>query len=191
MGKLIFNGISKKIFLSACNYYGASLRVSVLDDDANEFLAENVPMTEIVEPVTAFDTTVTTVANKGEKVVTVNKVTGLSKSDRIRVVNEVYRVVDIDIVGKNITLHTGLLEDIPVDGVIERVGNMGIFKIQLAVTRNGYFVIQAKDTKFGLQHSESLTVKENSIETLLEYTNVEINENERVIRETSSYTIII
>ena len=192
MGNIIKNGVSKKVFFSAANYYGANLKVDVLNDDDSTYIVNKVPMTEISEPVDAYSGTTSGAAVKDVKVIVLTDVTGLIASDRVSIGNEIYRITAVNAATNEITLHRGLVADVADGTAVDRVGNMGIYKINLFVTvPEGAFIIQAKDTKYGLQLSDSITVKDNSLEDLFEITNSEINENERVIRETSSYTIII
>jgi len=191
MGNVIINGEEKKIFFSAANYYGANMKVDVLDDDLNEFIVNGVPMVELIEPITAFNTTVVGAHAKDTKVVILTDVSGLTASDRININGEIYRIVSVDIGAVSITLHRGLIGAVADTSSVVKVGNMGIFKIRLIVTRNGYFVIQAKDTKFGIQKSDSITVKDVSLESMFTFTNNSISNNERIIKETSSWSIII
>jgi len=189
MGNVIIKGKEEKIFFSAANYYGADMKVDVFDDDLGEFIHNGVPMTEMVEPVTDFSGTIVGDTDKDTKVVVLNTTTGLSASDRISIGTGIYRVTGID--GTSVTLHRGLEANITDSTAVERVGNMGIFRIRLIVTKNGDFVIQAKDSKFGIQRSDSVSIKDQSLEDMFEFTNTEINENERIIKETSSFSIII
>lgn len=188
---IVYKGKSKKIFFSASNYYGADLKASVLDDDAGEFLVTAVPMIELIEPIAPNSTTTVGVNEKDSTLISVDSVNGFIKSDRVSIGGSIYRIINIDTVNNRLTLHIGLREDVIENTDVIRVGNMGIYKIHLVLTRNGYFVIQAKDTVYGIQRSDSITVKEESLEDLVSLTNIEINENERIIRETSSFTIII
>jgi len=191
MSGVIYKGKLKKVFVSANNYYGSDLKADILDDDIGEFLAYNVPMTELVEPVNEFATTIVSNTTAGIKVTTLTSLGDLIKSDRIKIVNEIYRVIDIDVTTKNVTLHRPLTTPLTAGDIVTKVGNMGTFKINLLLTKNGYFVLQAKDSKFGIQRSIGITVKETSLEDLIELTNTEINENERIIRDSSRmYTII-
>jgi len=191
MSDVILSGINEKIFFKAPNYYGANIKVGVFDDNTGEYIVESVPMTEIIEPVA--DVTVTTDGEfaKGDKVITVDNADDLYKSNRVEIDGEVYRIVDIDKTEKTITLHKGLIEDSENGNDVELVGNMAIYRIMLLVTRPGIFIIQAKSLKYGLQYSDSITVKEDSLEDMFKTTTAEINENERIIKETSGFQIII
>lgn len=191
MGNVIIKGTTKKVFVSATNYYGANLTVDVFDDDANTFLANAVPMTELVEPVTTATATTTVDIVSGDKVITVDDVSGVAVTDRIQLGSDVYKIIAKDVSVNTLTLHRAIDANVVTGATVTKVGNMGIFKINLFITKNGYFVIQAKDTKFGIHKSDSITVKDQSLEELFDITNKEINQNERVIRETSSFTILI
>jgi len=191
MGNVIIKGTEETIFFSAANYYGANMKVDVFDDEQDEFIVNNVPMTELVEPITAFDTTVVGDTATDTKVIMVNDVSGFTASDRVDIGGEIYRITNVDAGVKSIALHRGLVKDSLDGDAVSKTGHMGIFKIKLIVTRNGYFVIKAKDTKFGLQKSDSLTIKDQSLEDMFEFTNTQVNENERIIKETSSWSIII
>jgi hypothetical protein len=189
MGNVVIKGIQEPVFVATPNYYKASLKLSVLDYESNEYIVEDVPMTEISEPVTDFTAKTDGAFVTDDKIIKLTTVDGLRVSDRLSIGNEVYRVTKIS--GNDVSLHVGLMEDIADQADVTRVGNLGIYKMDLFVTREGVFILQARDTKFGLQKSDSLTVKDRSLEDLFEFTNVNIDENERIIKETSSWSIII
>jgi len=189
MGNVVIKGIEEKIFFSASNYYGADMKVDVFDDDLGTFIHQGIPMLEMEEPVTAFSATVTSDAAKDNKLITLDNTNGLVASDRVSISGSVYRITNVS--GTNVTLHRGLDTTVITGTSVNRVGNMGIFRIRLIITKMGDFVIQAKDTKFGIQKSDSVTIKDKSIEDMFEFTNTEINYNEKIIKETSSFSIII
>lgn len=189
MGNVVIKGKEEKIFFSASNYYGANMKVDVFDDDLGVFINQGVPMTEMLEPITAYTSTITGDTAKDTKVVVVDTTTGLVSSDRVSIDGDIYRVTDIT--GNTITLHRGLASNVIDGAVIDKVGNMGIFRIRLIITKNGDFVIQAKDTKFGIQKSDSISIKDQSLEDMFTFTNSEINQNERIIKENTSFSIII
>jgi len=191
MGNVIVQGVTEKVFFSATNYYGANITASVLDDSANTFLAQDVPMVELVEPITAFTTTTSLAALKGETVITVTDATGIALTDRVDINGEVFRVISKDATLSTITLHRPLEADALAGVNVIKVGNIGVFRIDLFITQAGYFVIQAKDTKFGLHKSDSVTITKESIESMFATTTKEINVNEQILRDTSSYTILI
>lgn len=189
MSKVLIKGQRKKVFFSAKSFYGAPVKINVFDDDADEFIAEQVPATEIVHPVTELTATVVGEVAEDAKVLELDNVGDLKPSDRILVDGEIVKCVGID--GNQVQIHRAFGKVIADGTSVERVGNTGMFKIELLVTKAGYFIIQATDTKFGIELSDSITIKEESLEEMLEELNVEVNENENIIRETSTFTIMI
>jgi len=191
MGKILINGVRKKVLIAATNYYGASFKVDVYDDDTQAYLAGGVPMVEVTEPVTAYSSTINGGAAADVKIIDVTDVTGLSPADRVDINGSIYRVVSVDSATSQIELHRPLVAAAADQDTIVRVGNMGIYRVDLLVTNPGVFILQGKDTVYGLQVSDSVTVKDKSIEEMFTETTVQINENEQIIRETSSWAIIV
>jgi len=190
MGNVVIKGQQEKIFFKAANYYNADLKVDVYDDDNGGYIVNGVPMTEIVEPVEDVTTTVVEDAAKDDTIIELDSTDGLSASDRINVDGEIYRIITVNS-DNTVKLHRGLIKDVAKDADVTLVGNLGIYRVTLFITTSGNFVIQAKDKKYGLQLADSISIKENSLEDLFTYTNTNIDENERIIKETSSFTIII
>jgi len=190
MSNLIFTSKYEKIFFVAPGCYGANMKVDIFDNENGTFISKATPMEEAVHPVDDFSTTTTEDAVKDDKLLALDSTDGLSASERISVDGEIYRIIKVNS-DNTVELHRGLTSDVASDTDVTRVGNMAVFSIKLYITTPGIFLVNATDTKYGIQLSQSLTVKEDSIEDMFNRTNIEINENERVIKETSGWAIII
>jgi len=190
MRGLLIKNKAEKVSLSAYNYYGADFKLNVFDQDTNTYISQNLPMVEGVEPVTAYSGACTESRTKGQEVITVDNVGDLEKSDRIHVKNYVYGVAEIS--GNDITLSKALLEDLVGNETVTRVGNMGVYSLDLAVATEGTFLIQAKDSVFGLRHSDAITVSPKSIVEMIDDLGTEIEENQTLIAtSTNGWKVLV
>jgi hypothetical protein len=179
MRGLLIKNKAEKISVAAYNFYGADFKINVFDQDSNTYISQDLGMTEGMEPVADFSANCTESRTAGQEVIAIDDSTGLSVNERISLGNYIYRVSKID--DTNVTLHTGLREDLAGDEVINRVGNMGVYSIDLSVDTSGTFLIQAKDTIFGLMHTDSITVATKSVTEMVDELNANIDENETLL----------
>lgn len=200
MKGILIKGVNQVIGLSASDYYGAGFEVSVFDQNQNAYVLKDLPMKENVEPVDDFSTKLVADAPKGSSILQVDSIDGLNKSDRISIGGEIYRVTDItskdtDSDGNAdeffVKLHRETPADLATDTELTRVGNLGLFYINLFLTREGTFVLTAKDTKFGLQHSESVEVKAKDIETMISEVNEEVDKGINVVKTNTGWSVIV
>ena len=179
MRGLFIKNKSEKVSVAAYNYYGADFKINVFDQDTNTYINQDVQMVEGVEPVSDYSTSCNDARTEGMEVISVEDASGLGIGDRISVGNFVYRVIKID--SNNITLHTGLKEDLVGDESVSRVGNMGVYSTDLVVANEGTFLIQAKDSIFGIMHTDSITIAPRSVEEMFSEVNTNIDENETLL----------
>jgi len=184
MRGLLIKNKSEKVSVAAYNFYGASFKLNVFDQNTNTYISQDLPMTESMEPIIAFTANCTQARTIGQDVIAVDNTTGLLPNERITLGNYIYRVSSVS--GLNVTLHKPLLEDLIGTEVITRVGNMGIYSLDLSVANAGTFLVQAKDTVFGLMHTDSITVANKSIEQQFTDTNVNIDVNQNLIATSKS-----
>lgn len=178
MRGLLIKNKAEKVSVAAYNFYGADFKINIFDQDANAYISQDLAMTEGMEPVADYSSTTSEDRTKGQEVIAVND-DGLAPNERISLGNYVYRISAVD--GANVTLHTGLREDVPTDTALSRVGNMGVYSLDLEVANAGTFLVQAKDTVFGLMHTDSITVATRGVEEMFSEVNTNIDENETLI----------
>jgi len=179
MRGLLIKNKAERVSVAAYNFYGADFKVNVFDQNTNTFISQDLPMSEGMEPVTAFTAVCTESRTLGQEVIAIDSATGLTANERISVGNYIYRVSGVD--GLNITLHSGLKENLVGTEAIARVGNMGVYSLDLSVANAGTFLVQAKDSVYGLMHTDSITVATNSIEQQFADTNTNIDTNETLL----------
>jgi len=148
----------------ANGYYGASFNAHVYNQDTDTYLQENIAMSELIEPVTAFNTSVTSNVNTGDESVELNDITDLNVSDRIQIQNYIYNITNI--IGNVVYLGKPLRENITSGVNVERVGNLGVYKAQITVVEKGVFTLIGKDSVFGLNSTKIIKVVPKSLETM-------------------------
>jgi len=187
MRGLLIKNKAEKISVAAYNYYGANFNINVFDQVTNTYIDQNLPMSESLEPIASFATTVDQVRTLGQSVISVLSSVGLSKGDRIQVGTYIYRIEGIDsVTPTNITLNKGLLEDLVGTEACTKVGNMGIYSLDLSVANAGTFLVQAKDSVFGLMHTDMITVAAQSVQQQFTDTNTNIDVNQSLITTSKS-----
>jgi hypothetical protein len=179
MRGLLIKNKAEKVSVAAYNYYGADFKINIFNQDTNTYISTDLPMTEGMEPVVAFSATCNEARTAGQEVISIDDATGLSANERISVGNFIYRVSNVD--GTNITLHSGLKEDLVGTESVSRVGNMGVYSLDLSVAEAGTFLVQAKDTVYGLMHSDSITVATKAVQEMLNDINTAVEENEELL----------
>ena len=147
----------------AVGFYGASFTVDIYDQELNLFIQQNIAMTELSEPITAFSTT-SSAQSQGLKTIDATSITGLSIGDRVQIKNFIYRIIGIS--SNTLTLNKGLLENVSSGDSIDKKGNMGLYKVDLTLANLGDFTLIAKDSVFGLSQTTMVKVVEKSFETL-------------------------
>jgi hypothetical protein len=179
MRGLLIKNKAEKVSVAAYNYYGASFKVNVFDQDSNTFISQDLDMTEGMEPIADLTATCNESRTKGQEVISVDDASGFGPNERISVGNYIYRISSVE--DNLITLHTGLREDLAGDESVARVGNMGVYSLDLNVDTSGTFLIQAKDTVFGLMHTDSITVATKSVTEMFTDVNDNIDANETLL----------
>lgn len=179
MRGLLIKNKAEKISVAAYNYYGADFKINVFNQETNTYISQDLPMTEGMEPVAAFSAACNEARTSEQEVISLDDVTGLGANERISVGNFVYRVAGIN--GNNVTLHSGLKEDLVGTEAVSRVGNMGVYSLDLNVAEAGTFLVQAKDTVYGLMHSDSITVAAKAVQEMLTDINTAVEENEELL----------
>jgi len=187
----VIRGIKEKVYFSAPGHYGTTVNIDVYDDDNGVYLIQGVPALEVSEPVSAYTGTIAGINTAGVTVVNVTDVTGLTPSDRVTIGSDIYRLTAVDTTNNQITIHRPLAVDTADLDPITRVGNMGIFRIDLLIVNLGTYLLQAKDSKFGIQMSESVTAIDKGITELIDQVTVEVNQNEALIKGTNAWTITL
>jgi hypothetical protein len=178
MRGLLIKNKSEKVSIAAYNYYGADFKINVFDQDTNTYISQDLQMTEGMEPVPDFNSTTSEDRTKGQEVVSVQDA-GLNPNERIQVGNFLYRVSSVD--NNNVTLHTGLKEDVASGTAVARKGNMGVYSLDLSLDQTGTFLIQAKDTVYGLMHTDSITISGKSVTEMFGDVNDNIDANETLL----------
>ncbi len=176
MRGLLIKNKAEKVTISAYGYYGADFKLNVFDQDTNTYLSENLQMSEGLEPIANFSATCNDPRTTGQEVVAVDDTTGLSINDRISVKNFLYRVAEVN--GNDIKLHSGLRENLDGTETINKVGNMGIYSLDLNIVDEGTFLVQAKDSVFGLLVNDSVKVEAKGVREMIDEVNTNIDENE-------------
>jgi len=181
MRGLFIKNKSEKVTVAAYNFYGAQFKINIFNQEVNEYIQTDIEMQEGVEPVEDFSSKTSEDRTKGQEVISIND-EGLNPNERVQVGNFIYRVASVD--GTNITLHKGLREDILADTDVIRVGNMGAYSADITVDQVGPFLIQAKDTIFGLLHTDSISVAQQSVQEMLKDINTSVEETEELLTTT-------
>lgn len=146
------------------NYYGADFKANVFDQSTSTYLLQNISMQELIEPVSAYSSASANNQIQGDTDIEVNDITGLQVSDRIKIQNYIYSVSNI--IGNNVTISKGLLENLTAGATISRVGNLGIYKVELNMNSLGEFTLIGKDGIFGLNVTKMIKVVPKSLETM-------------------------
>jgi hypothetical protein len=190
MRGLLIKNKAEKVSLSAYNYYGADFKLNVFNQDTNTYESQNLAMVEGIEPVVAYTANCTEARTAGQEVITVDDVTGLEPSDRIQVGNYIYGVASVS--GSDITLSKALLEDLTGAEGVSRVGNMGVYSLDLSVANEGTYLVQAKDSVYGLRHSDAITVTAKSLVEMIDDLGTEIEENQTLIAtSTNGWKVLV
>jgi len=179
MRGLLIKNKAERVSVAAYNYYGADFKINVFNQESNTYISQDLPMTEGMEPVAAFSATCNEARTAEQEVISVDDSTGLMANERISLGSFIYRVSAV--AGTNVTLHTGLKEDLVGTESVARVGNMGVYSLDLEVAANGTFLIQAKDTVFGLMHTDAITVANKGVSEMFDEVNTNIDINEELL----------
>lgn len=182
---------SNKIGFSAKDAYGADFKISIFDMATNTVIVDKATMTEGVEPIVAASTTTDGVQTKGANNIIVLDASVFSPADRVSIGTEIYRISSIDVATNTITLHKGLVEEVAAGISVDRVGNLSVFYVELFVTTLGFFLIQARDTKFGLQHTESVEVKTYLVDDRLDQLADDVDTVAEDVKANTSFRIVI
>ena len=164
MSGVIIANKDETISISAPDIYGANFKISIYSQADKAWVLSNQDMTEYMDAFTENNQTVNAQASKESTVVTLSDAADMNIGDIITIKSYTYRIIAIT--GNDITLHTGLLEDVAVDDAANRSGNMGIYYIELNIADSGDYLIKSKDLKYGLEIVDSLKVTPKSIDTL-------------------------
>ena len=147
------------------NYYGGSFTCDILDPSTSLYIQQNIAMNELVEPITAFSTTIVNNQFQGDLNIELTNTLGVVSGDRLKIGNYIYVVSSV--LNGIVTLKKGLYEALTAGALVDRVGNLGIYKADIVINTLGSFTLIATDTIFGLKTTSMITVKEKSIETMV------------------------
>jgi hypothetical protein len=150
--------------LVSSGYYGADFKVSIYNQEEDEYLQENLSTSELKEPIDSFSTETANNQEKNDTELELKSTDDLNVSDRIQIGNYIYKVISI--LDKTVTLHKGLYEAVSSDTSVDRKGNLAIYKLTINIDTLGDFTLMAKDSVFGLTKNQMITVKPKSIETM-------------------------
>jgi len=145
----------------ANDYFGAYFKCNIFNQDDNTYLQENLSMTEIEEPYDTNSTTTDGNHDSGVSSISLSDSSGFSISDRVKIGNYIYKITNID--GNSITTHKPLYENISDGSSVDRVGNLGIYKVSLNIDTLGTYTLIGKDTVFGLNTTKMIKVVPKSI----------------------------
>ena len=182
---------SSMIAFSAKDAYGANFKVNIFDMKTNTVVIQDAPLIEGIEPIVAATTTIKGVQNKSAVNITVTDSTVFGVADRISISGDIYRIKSIDTTNNILELHKGLVNAIPDATAVDRVGNLSAFYVELYVTKLGFFLIQAKDTKFGLQYTESVDVRSVLLDDKLNHIDGNVDQVMEETKSNSGFRIII
>lgn len=144
-------------------YYGAFLKVDIFNQDTNLYISKDNIMTELIEPITDYSSTIQGNFVIGNTEILLSDVSGFSISDRVKLGNYIYRIKNI--LGNYIHIDRGLFENISTSPAVKK-GNLGIYKIDLLFTESGLYTLIAKDNIFGLKTTRMVKVQDKSIEDM-------------------------
>ncbi len=163
MNGILIKDKDEIITISCPQRYEAQFKLSVLRQTDNEWVVSNLDMNEVLEPFDNLSTTIVGDFLKGVDSIEVSDSTGIVVADKLKLLNFVYDVKNID--GNFITI-TNLKEDI-VDGTsLDRSGASGLYQVTVNLDTVANYVFTAKDSKFGLQVTDSIKVEPRSVEQM-------------------------
>ena len=191
MRGLFIKNTPEKVSLAAYNNMGANFSLNVFDQDTNTYIVQNQSMTEGLEPIVALSTTCTEARTIGQEVIAVTDVTGFVVADRISLAGYIYKITDIDATTNTLTLHMALKTDLVGTEAVDRVANMGIYSAELTLSAIGTFLIQVKDSVFGIQHSDMIKVQDKSIRELISDIQTDVDDIQSSVSNSQGYTMII
>lgn len=191
MGNIMKVNSGSMIAFSAKDAYGADFKVNIFDMKTGDVIIKDASLTEGVEPVVPAATTVAIAQDIGMNEIVVADAKLFNPADRVSIGEFIYRIQSINTTTNTLVLNKGLLIAAAVKDAVTRVGNLSAFYVELYVTKIGFFLIQARDSKYGLQYTESVDVRS----VLLDETLNQIEGNMgQVVEETktiSNFKIII
>lgn len=164
MTGIFIQNISSPAEIVTNDVYGASFKVDILDQSDGTYLAQNISMQELIEPITTVSTTVVNNQVIGDAIIELTSVVNIAVTDRIKIGNYTYKIVSL--IGNNITLNKGLYENISGGSTVTKQGNLGIYKVDLEIADLGIYTLIAKDSIFGLSSTNMIKVVPKSLETM-------------------------
>jgi len=182
---------SNMIAFSAKDAYGADFKVSIFDMATNTKIIDSATMTEGIEPIDDASTTTDGDQPKDAVNVKVADASVFNKADRVSIDNNIYRIVNIDTDENILTLNRGLVNAVAAGVSVDRVGNLSVFYVELYVTKLGFFLVQAKDSKYGLQYTESVDVKTYLVDDRFDQLMDDVDNVVEDINNTTSFRIVI
>lgn len=163
MKGLFIQDKADKVTISALNYYGADFKFDVYDQDNDVYIYQDLQMTEAVEPVDANSTTVAEDRKKGVESIKVDDASGFAVNDRISLdsgASEIFRITSIDTDTNEIGLHRATKVDVTTSTKVDRSGHLGLYYVELTMSKLGTFLVKAKDAIYGLQRTDAIKVVE-------------------------------
>ena len=179
------------VAFSAKDAYGANFKVNIYDMKTNTVVVQDAPLIEGIQPIDAASTTIAGDQEKGAINVAVADATVFDVADRIGINSNIYRIKSIDTTNNILELHKGLVVSTTDGDSVDRVGNLSAFYVELYVTKLGFFLIQAKDSKFGLQYTESVDVRSILLDDKLDQIDGNVDEVMEETKSSSGFRIII
>jgi len=154
--------------ISTQDLYGASFKISVLQQETGEFILKNADMEEYKDVLNEGDEDlvfeVAKDAQKNRTLVELKDSEDLRVNDVVSLGDHIYRVKSIK--NNRVVLHKGLYEDIAKDSEIKLKTNLALYFIKLKIKEPGDYIIRAQDLKYGLDITSVLKVVPKSIETM-------------------------
>ena len=182
---------SNMIAFSAKDAYGADFKVSIFDITDNSVIVDSATMVEGKQPIVDASTTIDGDQPKDAINVVVADASVFVASDRVSIDGGIYRITSLDTTTNTIALHTGLKNAVAAGVGVNRVGNLSVFYVDLFATRTGFFLVQAKDTKYGLQYTESVDVKTYLVDDRFDQLMDDVDNVVEDIKSTASFRIVI
>jgi len=182
---------SNMIAFSAKDAYGADFKVSIFDMSTNTKIIDGASMVEGIEPIEDASTTIDGDQPKDALNITLADVSVFNPADRVSISGSIYRIISVDTDANTMTLNRGLSTDIAAGVSVDRVGNLSVFYVELYVTKLGFFLVQAKDTKYGLQYTDSVDVKTYLVDDRFDQLVDDVDSAVEDINNTTNFKIVI
>jgi hypothetical protein len=146
-------------------HYGAFLKIDIFNQDTNTYILQNQNMTELIEPIFPFSTNTSNNQSTSDTEIELDDTSGFAISDRVQIGNYIYKIINI--LGNQIIISKGLIENNSIT-TCTKVGNLGIYKVELTFSDVGVYTLIAQDSIFGLKTTRMVRVQEQTLENILD-----------------------